>query len=236
MSKIEWTEKTWNVTTGCTKISPGCKNCYAEKMHARLYAMRQAKYYHDFQELFIHPRSLDEPSRRKKPTVYFVNSMSDLFHKDVPARFLGAVFDKMEACPQHTFQVLTKRSGRMRDWVCDRYENFSRSNMPQNIWFGTSIEDKKSKEDRVGALRQMPAAVRFLSAEPLIGDPGWLNLRGIDWVIVGGESGPGARPMDPEWARSIRQQCVETGTGFFMKQMSRRATIPDDLMVREYPR
>jgi protein gp37 len=209
-SRIEWTEQTWNPTTGCTKVSPGCVNCYAEVMARRLAAIGVAGYERGF-KLAIHPDRLSQPLRRKQPTMYFVNSMSDLFHKDVPNAFIDAVFSVIEATPQHTYQVLTKRAGRLQ-----RY--FSNRACPPNAWLGVSVEDRRHGIPRIASLQNVNAAVRFLSVEPLLEDVGQLDLTGIDWVIVGGESGHRARPMKPAWAINVKDQCDKQGVAFFFKQ------------------
>lgn len=210
MSRIEWTERTWNPVTGCTKISPGCKHCYAENMARRLKAMGTSGYEKGF-KLTIHPGRLDEPLRRKKPTVYFVNSMSDLFHKQVPSHFIDRVFEVIVASPQHNFQLLTKRPERMA-----RY--FRTREVPYNCWLGTTVEDQEYGIPRIDLLRSIPANIRFLSIEPLLENLGPLNLKNIHWVIVGGESGPKARPMQPVWIENIRAQCQAQGALFFFKQ------------------
>lgn len=210
-SRIEWTEQTWNPVTGCTKVSSGCKHCYAEVMSRRLQAMGTPGYEEGF-KLALHPERLDQPLRRKKSTVYFVNSMSDLFHEDVPDEFVAQVIDIMHRTPQHTYQVLTKRAERLPEF-------FSRHEAPPNMWLGVSVEDKKNGVPRIAHLQKVQgAAIRFLSVEPLLEDVGELNLSGIDWVIVGGESGHYARPMKQEWAISIRDQCELAGVAFFFKQ------------------
>ena len=210
-SRIEWTEKTWNPVTGCTKISPGCKHCYAETMARRLRAIGVSGYEHDFKSVQILKGRLHEPTLRRRPTTYFVNSMSDLFHEQVPESFIDRVFDVMAACPHHIFQVLTKRAGRLRDYTAERA-------ITRNIWLGVSVENRKHGLPRIEALRSARAHVRFLSVEPLLEDLGELNLEKIDWVIVGGESGHKARPMKSDWATSIRDQCVVQGCSFFFKQ------------------
>ena len=197
LSSIEWTNMTWNPVTGCTKVSQGCKHCYAERMAKRLKAMGTVRYKSGF-KLTLHPDLIDLPRQWKKPRLIFVNSMSDLFHEKVPLKFIRQIFKTIEACPQHTFQVLTKRSGRLMELA-------PKLDWPENRWMGVSIEDERVIQ-RVHDLRTVPAAVRFLSCEPLIGPLDDLPLDGIHWVIVGGESGPKARPMDGDWARSIRQQ------------------------------
>ncbi|MGH8493090.1 MAG: DUF5131 family protein [Moraxellaceae bacterium] len=209
-SRIEWTEATWNPTVGCTKISPGCKHCYAECMAKRLNAMGTPGYENVF-KLTLLPERLDEPLRRRKPTVYFVNSMSDLFHKGVPDTYIQQVFDVIERSPRHTFQVLTKRADRLASY-------FRHRPVPPNAWIGVSVEDKQYGVPRIDALRGVDARIRFLSVEPLLEDIGEIDLTDIHWVIVGGESGPKARPMKTEWVESIRQQCEEQGAQFFFKQ------------------
>jgi protein gp37 len=208
-SSIEWTEATWNPLTGCTKISPGCKNCYAERMSHRLQLMGQPNYANGF-ELTLHERSLELPLRWKKPQRIFVNSMSDLFHKNVPAEFIGRVFDVMRRADWHQFQVLTKRA--------ERLEELSEGlPWPDHVWMGVSVENEDYKF-RIDHLRRTGARTKFLSLEPLLGPLVDLNLTGIDWVIVGGESGPGARAMDGEWVMNIRDQCDRAGVPFFFKQ------------------
>lgn len=209
-SRIEWTEQTWNPTTGCTKISPGCKHCYAETMAKRLQAMGAPGYDNGFQLSLMTDR-LEQPLSRKKPTVYFVNSMSDLFHEDIPDRFLNRVFSVIERTPHHTYQILTKRSERM-----SRY--FSRREIPANVWLGVSVEDRQYGVPRIADLRAVNSSVRFISAEPLLEDLGMIDLAGIHWMIVGGESGPKARPMKAEWVENIHRQCQRSGTAFFFKQ------------------
>lgn len=209
-SAIEWTERTWNPMTGCTKISPGCKHCYAEVMARRLQAMGTPGYENGF-KLALHPARLKEPLARKRPTTYFVNSMSDLFHEGVPDEYLDRVFDVIRATPQHTYQILTKRADRLPRYFAGRA-------CPQNVWLGVSVEDRKYGVPRIDYLRQVDARIRFLSVEPLLEDVGELDLSGIHWVIVGGESGHKARPMAPEWAENVRRQCVDAGVAFFFKQ------------------
>lgn len=209
-SRIEWTEQTWNPTTGCTKISPACKHCYAEVMAKRLQAMGVKGYENGF-KLSILPERLGEPLKRKKPTTYFVNSMSDLFHNSIPFEFLDQVFDVIRRTPQHTYQILTKRAARMRIYCSGR-------DIPPNAWLGVSVEDRKHGVPRIAELQGITTRVRFLSVEPLLEDIGALDLTGIHWVIVGGESGPKARPMKPEWVESIKAQCELFGAAFFFKQ------------------
>lgn len=207
---IEWTEQTWNPTTGCTKISPGCKNCYAEVMARRLQAMGARGYENGF-NLSILPERLKQPLMRRKPTTYFVNSMSDLFHNDIPFEFLDQVFEVIKRTPLHTYQILTKRSARMRKYFASR-------SVPNNVWMGVSVENRKYGLPRIDDLREVKASIRFLSVEPLLEDIGEVNLRGIHWVIVGGESGPKARPMKAEWVETIKEQCEQDGVAFFFKQ------------------
>lgn len=208
-STIEWTESTWNPVTGCAKISPGCKNCYAERMSKRLKAMGQPNYKNGFQ-LAIHGHALEAPLKIKRPQTIFVNSMSDLFHKDVPTDFIKKVFDVMEQAKRHRFQVLTKRSGRL-------LKLSSKLPWPDNVWMGVSVENS-DYTGRIEDLRKTNAKIKFLSIEPLLGPIPSLNLDGIDWVIVGGESGPKSRPMNPVWVTDIRDQCRKANAPFFFKQ------------------
>lgn len=210
ISRIEWTEQTWNPAVGCTKISAGCKNCYAETMAKRLKAMGTPGYENGF-ALQILPDRLEDPVRRKKPTVYFVNSMSDLFHEKIPDAYIEQVFDVIARTPHHTYQILTKRGARMARF-------FKTRTVPENAWLGVSVENRKHGVPRIDHLRRVPAKIRFLSVEPLLEDVGELDLTDIHWVIVGGESGPKARPMKEEWADSIRTQCEEQEVAFFFKQ------------------
>jgi protein gp37 len=213
-SLIEWTESTWNPVTGCTKVSPGCKNCYAEKMSKRLHGFFQSGIengYHNGFDITEQPKRLTTPIRRKKPTLFFVNSMSDQFHEEVRFSYIDKVFNTIVETPRHTYQILTKRAGRMTDY-------FENREVPQNAWIGVSVEDKKYGVPRIKYLTQIDTKKRFLSIEPLLEDVGTINLDGIHWVIVGGESGPKARPMKPEWVRSIRDQCLIANVPFFFKQ------------------
>ena len=207
-SQIEWTDATWNPVTGCTQISPGCGHCYAKTFAERFRGVPGHPYERGF-DLQLRPERLDQPLRWAKPRTIFVNSMSDLFHRDVPENYIAEVFEVMHAATRHRFQVLTKRAERLAELAPSLP-------WPENVWMGVSVENQHWTS-RVDYLRETPAAVKFLSCEPLLG-PLDLELEGIDWVIVGGESGPGARPMQPEWARGIRDQCVEAGTPFFFKQ------------------
>lgn len=208
-SRIEWTQATWNPLTGCTKVSPGCKHCYAERLARRLNAMGAAKYANGF-NLTLHEEYLDLPLRWKRPQLIFVNSMSDLFHEAVPVEFIQRTFRVMEQASWHTFQVLTKRSARLRGvapTLC----------WPANVWMGVSVENERYGS-RIDDLRSTKAQTKFLSLEPLLGPLPNLDLDDIDWVIVGGESGPGARPMKEEWVLDIRDQCLARGVPFFFKQ------------------
>ena len=208
-SKIEWTESTWNPVTGCTKISIGCMNCYAERMAIRLQSMGQHNYRYGFKPT-CHPHTLSLPLHWKKPQMIFVNSMSDLFHEKISVDFILDVFDVMKQTPHHQYQILTKRAERLASlskilpWT-------------KNIWMGVTVESSDYKP-RIDCLRQTAAHIKFLSLEPLLGDPGTLNLDGIDWVIVGGESGIGARPIKPEWVRNVRDECCSQNVAFFFKQ------------------
>ena len=210
MSKIEWTEQTWNPVTGCTKVSPGCKHCYAETMARRLQAMAAPGYDNGF-KLSLLPERLAQPYKRRKPTMYFVNSMSDLFQEGVPFEFIDSVMKVIEETPRHTYQVLTKRGGRMRDYFATRV-------VPDNAWLGVSVEDKKYGKPRIPDLQAINARTRFLSIEPLLEDLGKIRLAGIHWVIVGGESGFGARPMEEHWVTKLHGQCDKAGVDFFFKQ------------------
>jgi protein gp37 len=221
-SSIEWTEATWNPTTGCDRTSPGCDHCYALTLSKRLKAMGVDKYQNDGDprtsgpgfKLTVHDDALQVPFGWRQPRLVFVNSMSDLFHKDVPISFIRSVFDVVRETPRHTYQLLTKRSKRLRhvapnlDW-------------PANLWMGVSVESSKYNF-RIDHLRDVPAAVRFVSAEPLLGPLGEVDFTGIDWVIAGGESGPRARPMDIAWGRELRDQCLRDDVSFFFKQWGGR--------------
>ncbi|MFI1717655.1 DUF5131 family protein [Streptomyces litmocidini] len=221
-SAIEWTEATWNPTTGCDRVTPGCDNCYALTLSRRLKLMGASKYQNDGDPrtsgpgfgLTIHPDALDVPLQWKAPRMVFVNSMSDLFHARVPLDFVRQVFEVIASTPQHTYQLLTKRSLRLRR-IADRLD------WPPNLWMGVSVENR-DQLDRVDDLRTVPAAVRFLSCEPLLGPLNGLNLDGIGWVIAGGESGPGHRPVEEEWLIDIRNLCSAAGVPFFFKQWGGR--------------
>jgi protein gp37 len=234
-SNIAWTNETWNPVTGCTKISEGCQNCYAEKMHKRLQAMGQVKYRLPFDNIYLHEKELNKDFG-KKPKMIFVNSMSDLFHERACDEFINEVLLECLGNYNHIFQILTKRSERLKNFPSieysphnpttnQEYENFLDGIYPSNIWLGVTVELAKYK-NRIDDLRQTNAKVKFLSCEPLLGDLGELDLSGIDWVIVGGESGSNARPMHPDWVRNIQRQCQEQGVPFFFKQWGE--WIPDE--------
>ncbi len=208
-TKIEWTDKTWNPITGCTQVSPGCMNCYAKTMAHRLQAMGVPKYKDAF-KLRLHENVLDEPLRWKKPHIIFVCSMSDLFHERVPDSFIEKVLSTIESTPRHKYQLLTKRAERMNHF-------FSTREIPKNVWLGVTVEEKSTK-GRIDKLRELDASIKFLSCEPLLEDLGTLDFTGIDWVIVGGESGANARPMLPEWPLTIKEQAESNGVSFFFKQ------------------
>ncbi len=237
-SAIEWTDATWNPTTGCTKVSPACANCYIERTPP--FRVRGRKFVNGHIPIELHPDRLDGPLLRRKPTVYFVNSLSDLFHEDIPDAFIHRVFRTMGEAPQHTFQILTKRPNRMRDYINDQqrvWANIGLGGPLQNVWLGgVSVENQHFADERIPLLLDTPAAVRFLSCEPLLGP---LNLydflhvetsgssadwrdRRLGWVIVGAESGPRVRHTDPSWVRSLRDQCVFAGVPFFFKQWGGR--------------
>jgi protein gp37 len=213
-SAIEWTDATWNPVRGCTKISPGCAHCYAETFAERFRGVRGHAYEQGF-DLRLVPEKLHEPLRWRRSRMVFVNSMSDLFQAAVPDNYIADVVDVMHQANWHTFQILTKRSERLRDLLNTR---FSTSAVAPHLWWGVSVEDRKYGLPRIAHLQATSARVRFLSIEPLLEDLGRLDLAGISWVIVGGESGPGARPMDPAWVRSIRDQCQAAAVPFFFKQ------------------
>jgi len=208
--KIEWTETTWNPSAGCTKVSSGCQNCYAETMAIRLQGTGAVGYENGF-EFNTVPSRLNDPLKRKKPTVFFVNSMSDIFHENMPKDYLDRIFEVIENTPRHTYQILTKRADRMLQYLSQR-------EIPKNIWLGVTVENKQQGLPRIDKLRNLPASVKFLSVEPLLEDLGDMNLRNIDWVIVGGESGNKARPMDKEWVVNIKKQCEAEDIPFFFKQ------------------
>ncbi|WP_375257489.1 DUF5131 family protein [Citreimonas sp.] len=212
-SEIEWTDATWNPVTGCTKVGPGCDNCYAERFAERWRGIEGHPYSQGF-DLRLWPDRLEQPAKWKRPRMIFVNSMSDLFHKDVDRRFIDRVFDTMERADWHVYQVLTKRSSLMRNYVAQRYADRP---VPKHIWLGVSVEDAAHK-GRIRHLQDINSQARFISFEPLLGSIGEVNLTGIAWAIVGGESGPRARPMHPEWATEIRDICHRDAVAFFFKQ------------------
>lgn len=269
-TKIEYLNFTWSPVTGCTPVSSGCEHCYARRMHERGLFGKQS-----FSEVTLHPERLDEPLRRKKPARIGVAFMGDLFHKQVPDQFIESVLAIITRCPKHTFLLLTKRPQRFDIMAKDALRISRTDTWPiRNLWLGVSVEDQPSADERIPWLLRTPAALRWISLEPMLSDVSlnqimvpeglppererrdgpwtltWNPLTGqrttspyssyiypekIDWVVLGGESGPGARPMDPDWARSVRDQCKVAGVPFYMKQMSGRAPIPDDLMVKEMP-
>ena len=210
-SRIEWTEHTWNPVTGCTNVSPGCKHCYARVMAQRLKAMAMPGYESGF-EVTLQPNRLSEPVHPRSPTMYFVNSMSDLFHEQVPFDFVERIFDVIEGTARHRYQILTKRPKRMLSFLRRRVA-------PPNVWLGVSIKDKKHGLPCIDLLREVEAQVRFLSIEPLLEALGSFDLSGIHWVIVGGDSGRGALPIQPDWIRAVRDQCVAERIPFFFKQL-----------------
>lgn len=212
-SEIEWTDATWNPVTGCTKVGPGCDHCYAERFAERWRGIGGHPYEQGF-DLRLWPSRLGQPALWKKPRMIFVNSMSDLFHKDVPREYIDRVFDAMEVADWHVYQVLTKRSSLMRNYVQRRYDG---GRVPSHIWLGVSVEDAAHKS-RIEHLQQINSEARFISFEPLLGPIGEVDLTGIAWAIVGGESGPGARRMDAAWATELRKACAQFSVAFFFKQ------------------
>lgn len=242
-TKIEWTEATWNPVTGCKKVSAGCKHCYAERDWARL-AHLPSYQGRAFTDVVCHPERLDQPLRWKRPRRIFVNSMSDLFHPDVPIEFIRQVFDVMEVCPQHTFQILTKRAERMQFLLWSEWD----WKPAANIWLGVSVEDQATADERIPLLLQTPAAVRWISAEPLLGavdlsqflihsldEAEAVGNYGLDWVVAGGESGSLARPMYPDWVRNLRNQCADANVPFLFKQWGEWApstALPQDIRLR----
>jgi len=208
--KITWTEKTWNPITGCHKISAGCQNCYAEKMSHRLKAMGQKKYANGFNNIICHPKSLNEPYKYKSPKMIFVCSMSDIFNPFVPESFIDKIMQVIADTPQHTYQILTKRPEVMAYY-------FKTHDIPKNLWVGVTVENKETTY-RIDAIRNIPATVRFISAEPLLDDLGTLDLTNIDWVIIGGETGTNARPMHPDWVQHLVEQCTANHIPMFFKQ------------------
>jgi protein gp37 len=237
-TSIEWTDKVWNPVTGCTKVSQGCKNCYAERIFQRPYPGRA------FTDVRMHPDRLDAPLNWRKPSRIFVNSMSDLFHEAVPFEFIERIYATMADANWHSFQILTKRPGRMLEftkWQAGN-DHISTAEWPRNVWLGVSVEDQKTADERIPQLLDTPAVVRWISAEPLLGPmniadyvchlckdknerSGWHDRPTLDWVVVGGESGPQARPMHPDWARALRDQCQAAGVPFFFKQWGEWAPV-----------
>jgi protein gp37 len=264
-TSIEWTDATWNPVTGCTKVSQGCKNCYAERVFLRAYHNHVVtdkngfSRYREFTDVQTHPARLDQPLRWKKPRRIFVNSMSDLFHEDVPVDFIVRVFEVMSACPQHQFQVLTKRPGRIGPILYGKEGGWylGSGDLLPNVWLGISAEDQATADERIPILFQTPAAVRFASLEPLLGPIDLFHVKeqttgltfnavskkegiafrtsGLDWVIVGGESGPGARPCNVQWIRDIIAQCRAAGAPCFVKQLGAYAVHPPDKNGASYP-
>ncbi len=233
-STIQWTEKTWNPISGCSKISQGCKNCYAETIANRFWKDRK------FTDIICHEDRLQQPLSMKKPAMIFVNSMSDLFHEKVPAEFIIRIFRVMQTAQWHTFQILTKRAQRMSDLIAEH-----NIYVPKNIWLGVSVENQNAADERISLLLETEAVVRWLSVEPMIDSidlSGWLSGQQIDWLVCGAESGHGARPMENEWALTLLKQCKESQTPFFMKQLCDKRgkkidyeLFPKELQVREYP-
>jgi len=280
MSKIEWTDETWNPTTGCSKVSAGCANCYMFREWPRLAGNPKTDYYgREPTDVQTHDKRLDQPLRWKKPRMIFVNSMSDLFHEDIPFKFVDKVFAAMALTPHHTYQVLTKRPERMVEYLSQVTLERMALSVPKamwkiskqianaailgnktlkrkrcswplpNVWLGVSVEDQKTADERIPLLLSTPVAIRFVSYEPALGPISiepympnklWNDLETwrqpeLSWIIVGGESGPKARPSHSDWFRSVRDQCKVSGVPFFMKQMTKKAEIPQDLLIREYP-
>lgn len=230
-SKIEWTQATWNPITGCTKVSDGCKNCYAERLAHRLKAMHNPRYQNEFQ-VTVHEDLLRKPFEWKKPKKIFVNSMSDIFHEDVPEEAIISIFETMNSCPQHQFQVLTKRPERLKSIN-------NKVIWSDNIWMGVSVENSKYL-NRIEILKDCGAKIKYVSAEPLIGDLGDINLEGIDWIIVGGESGPGSRPIKEEWVVNLLNLSRKYGVPFFFKQWggvqkSKNGCLLKGQIIQEYP-
>jgi len=240
-TKIEWTEKTWNPATGCTQVSPGCDHCYAMTLvnTRQVVNPRHPRFGHSFDEVLIHENRLPYPASLKTPSRIFVNSMSDLFHRDIPDDAVDAIFDVMEQVRRHTYQVLTKRSERMRRYINRRYTS---APAPQHIWMGVSVENSDYGW-RVDDLRRANVSLRWVSAEPLLGPLDRVSFDGIDWVVAGGESGRGARPMSLDWARGIRDRCLQQKIPFFLKQLGGEikkrggdAAILDRRRWTQYPR
>lgn len=228
MSKIEWTEKTWNPITGCTKVSAGCKNCYAEVIAKRFWGARK------FSDIQFHEERVSEPILRKKPTKYFVNSMSDLFHEEVYEIEIGKIFNVMGICKQHVFQVLTKRPMRM-NLITNSYYKTTKQEPFNNVWLGISVENQYTANERMKYLRETNSKIKWVSYEPALTEVDWTGYEFIDWIVVGGESGQKKRPHEIEWFRKTRDWAKKNNIPFFMKQLDKIAQIPEDLMIREYP-
>ena len=243
-SRIEWTDATWNPITGCTRVSSGCEHCYAERLAAtrlRRHPSRRGltdKHGRWTGEVRFNEKWIDQPLRWKRPRRVFVVAHGDLFHPSVPYEWIDRVFEVMLRARQHTYQVLTKRADRLWSYTAHRHGPLTGLPLPPHIWCGVSAEDRDALRDRMDSLQATPAPVRWLSLEPLLGPVGELYLRDrtIDWIVVGGESGPGWRPMDPDWVRDIRDQCRTAGVALYVKQMAGKAPIPQDLMIREWPK
>ncbi len=226
-SKIQWTDETWNPVTGCTKVSAGCKNCYAETVAKRFWGNRK------FTDVQLHPDRLEQPLHWKKPRMIFVNSMSDLFHEDIPFDFIDKIFAIMWQTPQHTYQILTKRPARMLEYMTESGEMLHK--IVKNVWLGVSVEDQATADERREHLKQISAVVRFVSYEPALENIKWEGWEFADWLIAGGESGQKKRPCNTQWFRNARDWATINNVKFFMKQIDKIKSIPDDLMIREYP-
>lgn len=229
MSKIEWTEKTWNPITGCTKISAGCKNCYAESIAKRFWNGRK------FGDIRYHKERLKEPFRRKKPTIYFVNSMSDLFHEKIPFDKIAIIFEVMRLSPIHTFQVLTKRPENAVEFFKWWYKSDETAKISSNIWLGVSVENQETADQRLKFLKEFPSLIKFVSYEPALERVDFVGYEFINWIICGGESGAKKRPCNLNWFREVRDWAKRNDIAFFMKQIDKKKQIPDDLFIREYP-
>jgi len=228
-SKIEWTEQTWNPITGCTKVSAGCKNCYAEVIAKRFWKDR------NFTDIQLHEDRLKQPLHWKRPRMVFVNSMSDLFHEDIEYKNIARIFEVMRYCPQHTFQVLTKRPEKALEFFKWWYKFDETAQIPDNVWLGVSIENQAMASERLKPFSQFPNKVRFISYEPALTGVDWTGYEFIDWIIAGGESGRKKRPNSLQWFRDTRDWARLNKIAFFMKQVDKVQEIPEDLMIREYP-
>jgi len=229
MNKIEWTEKSWNPITGCSKVSSGCKNCYAETIAKRFWNDRK------FTDVQFHEGKLIEPMRRNKPTIYFVNSMSDLFHEDIEFRKIALIFEVMRYSEKHTFQILTKRPERAIEFFRWWHLRDESSKITENIWFGISIENQEMANKRLEPFKEFPSTIKFISYEPALEEVNFEGYEFIDWIICGGESGINKRPCNPDWFRKVRDWAKKNSIAFFMKQIDKVKAIPEDLMIREYP-